>query len=241
MSGHSKWSQIKRQKAVTDGKRSNLFTKLGNTIAVAVKEGGKDPDSNFRLRMAIDKAKASNMPNDNIKRAIKRGAGEIEGVIIEKVVYEGFGPAGVAIIIEATTDNKNRTAAAIRNILTKHGGNLGGNGSVAWMFDKKGVLRVANEDVVDKDALELSLIDAGADEIITEDEGMLIYAPAQQLPAFKKTLGKQNITPASAETELVPQNKIIIKNTTDQKKLEKIFDELENDDDVSNYFTNADV
>ena len=241
MSGHSKWSQIKRQKAVTDGKRSNLFTKLGNTIAVAVKEGGKDPDSNFRLRMAIDKAKASNMPNDNIKRAIKRGAGEIEGVIIEKVVYEGFGPAGVAIIIEATTDNKNRTAAAIRNILTKHGGNLGGNGSVTWMFNKKGVLRVANEDIVDKDALELSLIDAGADEIITEDEGMLIYAPAQQLPAFKKTLGKQNITPASAETELVPQNKIIIKNTTDQKKLEKIFDELENDDDVSNYFTNADV
>ena len=241
MSGHSKWSQIKRQKAVTDGKRSNLFTKLGNTIAVAVKEGGKDPDSNFRLRMAIDKAKASNMPNDNIKRAIKRGAGEIEGVIIEKVVYEGFGPAGVAIIIEATTDNKNRTAAAIRNILTKHGGNLGGNGSVAWMFDKKGVLRVANEDVVDKDALELSLIDAGADEIITEDEGMLIYAPAQQLPALKKALEEQNIAPASAEVEMVPQNKIVVRDARDQKKLEKISEELERDDDVSNYFTNADV
>ena len=241
MSGHSKWSQIKRQKAVTDNKRGNLFTKLGNTIAVAAKEGGKDPNSNFRLRMAIDKAKASNMPNDNIERAIKRGAGEIDGVTIEEVIYEGFGPAGVAIIIETTTDNKNRTAAAIRNILTKHGGNLGGSGSVTWMFDKKGVLRVTNEAITDKDALELSLIDAGVDDIIIEKEGVLIYAPAQLLPTLKKTLEELNIIPASAEIELVPKNKIAVHNPADQKKLEKIFDELENDDDVSNYFTNANI
>lgn len=241
MSGHSKWSQIKRQKAVTDGKRSNLFTKLGNTIAVVVKEGGKDPDSNFRLRMAIDSAKASNMPNDNIERAIKRGAGELDGATIEEVVYEGFGPAGVAIIIETTTDNKNRTAAAVRGILAKHGGNLSGIGSVMWMFDKKGVLRVANENITDKDALELLLIDTGADDIITEDEGILIYTPAQKLPDCKKVLEQQNITLASAEMEMIPQNKIAVKEQNDQKKLEKIFMELESNDDVSNYFTNASI
>ena len=241
MSGHSKWSQIKRQKAVTDNKRGNLFTKLGNTIAVAVKGGGKDSDSNFQLRMAIDKAKTSNMPNDNIERAIKRGAGEIDGVAIEEVVYEGFGPAGIAIIIETATDNKNRTAAAIRNILAKHGGNLGSSGSVTWMFDKKGVLRVSNEAITDKEALELLIIDAGADDIITEEEGVLIYAPAQQLPALKKTLEEQNITPASAEIEMVPQNKIAVHSARDQKKLEKIFEELECDDDVSNYFSNANI
>jgi len=241
MSGHSKWSQIKRQKAVTDNKRGNLFTKLGKTIAVTVKEGGKDPSSNFRLRMAIDKAKASNMPNDNIERAIKRGAGEIEGILLEEVAYEGFGPSGIAIIIETTTDNKNRTAAVIRNILTKHGGNLGSSGSVTWMFDQKGVLRIANEDITDKDALELSIIDAGADDIITEEEGVLIYTPAQRLPALIKILEEQNITPASAEVELLPQNKIAVQDVQDQKKLEKIFEELECDEDVSNYFTNADL
>jgi len=157
------------------------------------------------------------------------------------VAYEGFGPSGIAIIIETTTDNKNRTAAVIRNILTKHGGNLGSSGSVTWMFDQKGVLRIANEDITDKDALELSIIDAGADDIITEEEGVLIYTPAQRLPALIKILEEQNITPASAEVELLPQNKIAVQDVQDQKKLEKIFEELECDEDVSNYFTNADL
>ena len=241
MSGHSKWAQIKRQKAVADKKRGNLFTKLGNAITVAAKQGGKDPDSNFKLRIAIEKAKSANIPNENIERAIKRGGGELEGVTIEEVIYEGFGPAGIALIIEATTDNKNRTTSSLRSILTKHQGNLGSSGSVMWMFDKKGVIRILKNNITNKDELELKLIDAGAEDIIEEEEGFTIYTKPEELPQMKKTIETEKIPLASAEIELVPKNKIKIENESTKKKINQLFEELETNDDINNYFTNADL
>jgi len=241
MSGHSKWAQIKRQKAVTDNKRGSLFTKLGNAITITVKQSGKDPEINFRLRMAIEKAKAANMPNDNIDRAIKRGGGEIDGINIEEVIYEGFGPAGTALVIETTTDNKNRTTSSIRNILSKYQGNLGNSGSVMWMFEKKGVIRVLKEKISNKDELTLKLIDAGAEDIDEEDEGLTIYCPANNLLKIKGILETEKIIPESADIELVPHNKIKIEGESTKNKLNKLFEELEEDDDINNYFSNADL
>ncbi len=241
MSGHSKWSQIKRQKAVTDNKRGALFTKLGNAIVITVKHGGKDSSSNFRLRVAIDSAKSANMPNDNIERAIKRGAGEIDGVLIEEIIYEGYGPGGTAIIIEVATDNKNRSSANIRKILTKYGGNLGSTGNVMWMFQKKGVIRIPNEEIKNQDELELQLIDAGSDDIISEAEGITILSKPEQLPAINKTLETLSVTPASAEIEYVSENKVSELDEKTKNKLTKLFEELEEDDDVSNYYTNAEL
>lgn len=163
MSGHSKWSQIKRQKGVADVKRGNLFTKLCNNITIAARLGGGSQETNFRLRLAVDKAKAASVPRDNIERAIKRGTGELGGAQIEEIVYEGYGPGGVAILVETLTDNKNRTAPLIRNIFSKHGGNMGGPGSVAWMFAPKGVIRLEIASLKSsKEDVELAAIDAGA-------------------------------------------------------------------------------
>lgn len=241
MSGHSKWAQIKRQKATTDKKRGNLFTKLGNAITVAARQGGEDPDSNFKLRLAIEKAKAANMPNENIERAIKRGMGELEGVTLEEIIYECFGPGGMAIVVESTTDNKNRTTSSLRSILSKYQGNLGGSGSVMWMFDKKGVVRILKSKVANKDELTLKLIDAGVEDIIEEEEGFTIYTKIDDLPKIKEFIEKENITPESAEIELVSQNKIKIKDESIKKKINQLFEELEADDDINNYFTNADL
>ncbi|MDD5039538.1 MAG: YebC/PmpR family DNA-binding transcriptional regulator [Patescibacteria group bacterium] len=241
MSGHSKWRQIKRQKAVTDNKRGNLFTKLANGISIAAKRGGKDPTMNFQLRMAIDKAKAGNMPNENIERAIKRGAGELAGAAIEEVTYEGFGPGGTAIIIQTATDNKNRTAGTIRSTLTKFGGNLGGSGSVQWMFQQRAVIRIAREQITDRDALELALIDAGADDIADETEGITVYASPERFAGIKAALEQSNIQTASADIELVPQNKVALPNERAAERLNELLEELEQNDDVSNYFTNADA
>lgn len=241
MSGHSKWAQIKRQKAVTDKKRGNLFTKLGNAITIAAKQGDPNPEINFKLRMAIEKAKAANTPNENIERAIKRGNGELEGVVIEEVVYEGFGPAGTALIIEATTDNKNRTTASLRNILTKYQGNLGSSGSVRWMFDKKGAIRIIKDKIINKDELTLKLIDAGVEDIVEEEEGLTVYTTAEELLRIKKLIEKEGIVPESAEIELVPQNKTKIEDESVKVKINKLFEELEAHDDINNYFTNADL
>lgn len=241
MSGHSKWAQIKRQKAVTDKKRGNLFTKLGNAITIAAKQGDPNPEINFKLRMAIEKAKAANTPNENIERAIKRGNGELEGVVIEEVVYEGFGPAGTALIIEATTDNKNRTTASLRNILTKYQGNLGSSGSVRWMFDKKGAIRIIKDKIINKDELTLKLIDAGVEDIVEEEEGLTVYTTAEELLRIKELIEKEGIVPESAEIELVPQNKTKIEDESVKVKINKLFEELEAHDDINNYFTNADL
>jgi len=241
MSGHSKWSQIKRQKAVADQKRGNLFTKLANAITVAVKHGGQDTSSNFKLRLAIEKARNANMPNQNVERAIKRGSGELESTTLEEVIYEAFGPNGIAIIIEATTDNKNRTTGSIRNILSKYQGNLGNSGSVMWMFDNKGVIRILKNNIKDKENFSLKIIDAGAEDIIEETEGFTILADLDKLSLLKDLIEKETIKVESAEIELVPKNKVTIDNKSTKNKINKLLEELEDNDDINNYFTNADL
>lgn len=241
MSGHSKWTQIKRQKAISDKKRGNVFTKLANTISLATKQGGRDPETNFKLRLAIEKARAANMPNENVERAIKRGSGELGGAMVEEAIYEGYGPGGIAIIIEAATDNKNRTTAAIRTLLTKHGGRLGGAGSVGWLFQRKGVIHVAANLVADKEALELSLIEAGADDIENETDGLTVISSPEALSAITEVLTQLKISAASAEVELIPQTKVSVTDSATTRQLGELFEELESLDEVSNYFTNADL
>ena len=244
MSGHSKWSQIKRQKQSTDQKRGNLFTKLGNAITVSARQGGGDPASNFKLRLAIDKARQANMPHENVERAIKKGTGALEGAKIEEVTYEGFGPGGTAFIIEALTDNKNRTTAEVRNILTKYGGNLGGSGCVLWMFEPKGVIRISRQalDALNnKDDLELKIIDAGALDLAEETEGLVIYTKPEALHAVKGFLEKQNIKLETAEIELVPKNKVKVESENTKQKLDSLGSEFEENENINNYYTNAEA
>lgn len=241
MSGHSKWTQIKRQKAVTDQRRGNMFTKLANTISVVTRQGGKDPTMNFRLRMAIDKAKEANMPNENIERAIARGAGEIEGVTIEEVMYEAFGPHGTALIIDVTTDNKNRSASEIRSILAKYNGTLGNTGSVGYMFSRKGVVRVSKNGITDKDEFTLKIIDAGADDIVEEEEGFSIYAQPADLQKVTQAIEQAGLTPASTGLEMVPTTKVSLPNEPAKEQINKLLEDLEACDDVSDYFTNAEL
>ena len=236
MSGHSKWAQIHRQKGATDSKRGALFTKLGNVITVAAKSGGGDPETNFKLRLAIDQAKAANMPKDNIERAIRRGTGELAGGTIEAITYEGFGPEGTAFMIECLTDNRNRTSSAMKHILTKYGGGLGGPNSVAWMFVQKGIVRIPeiNED------LELELIDKGATDIQKDSEGVVIYTAPNDLKKVKKFLEQKGIKVEYAELEqMAKEKKEVASDKTE--KIQKLFDELDENEDVSNYYSNAEV
>lgn len=239
MSGHSKWSTIKRAKGAADAKRSSLFTKLAKAITVAAKEKGGDPDTNFNLRIAIAKAKSANMPKDNIAKSIKRGTGGLEGGVIEELYYEGFGPAKVAIIIKCLTDNKNRTAQNIKHHFTKAGGSLGGPNSVAWQFDKKGVIRIANEKLNEQnmDELELQIIDLGAQDIKKTGEALIIYTKIEDLQNVSKRLEKRGIKIEYAEIEYVPKETIEV-SQDDNKKLEKFFEALDNDEDVDDYYTN---
>jgi len=244
MSGHSKWAQIKRQKQSTDQKRGNLFTKLSNAITVAARQGGGDPASNFKLRLAIDKARQANMPSENVERAIKKGAGSLGDVKIEEVTYEGFGPEGTAFVVEALTDNKNRTTAEIRNIFSKYGGNLAGDGSVAWMFEKKGVIRISREtfeEIRDRQDLELQIIDAGASDFEEEPEGFIIYTALESLHQVKEYLEGKNIKLETAELELVPKNKIKVGRESAKEQLEKIYSELEDNDNINNYYNNVEA
>jgi len=237
MSGHSKWSTIKRQKGAADAKRGALFTKLGNAITIAAKEGGGDIDSNFSLRLAIDKAKSANMPKDNIERAIKRGTGELDdGKKIEDITYEGFGPDGIAFMIEALTDNRNRTSSSMKHILTKYGGSLGGPNSVAWMFNQIGIIRInkINED------LELELIDAGATDIKKDEDGVAVFTKPNDLKKVKSFLEQKQINVEYAEIEQIPKDSVNISDEI-KEKLEKIFAELDEDGDVNNYYTNAEI
>jgi len=234
MSGHSKWSTIKRAKEAKDNKRSSVFTKLANNITIAARKGG-DPDMNFSLRMAIDKAKSSNMPRDNVERAIKRGTGELGGVAIEELTYEGFGPVKSAFIIETVTDNKNRTASDIRHIFTKNGGGLG---SVFWNFDRKGVISISNVNLkdVDWDELELELIDTGAEDITKEEAGATIITAMENLQKVKKFLDSKNIKTESAELEYIAKEKKEL-SEEEKNKVEKFIDALDENNDVSNYYT----
>lgn len=234
MSGHSRWSKIHRQKSVADSKRGALFTKLGNAITIAAKAGGGDPTMNFKLQLAIDKAKTGNMPKDNIERAIKRGRGEVEGKKIEEITYEGFGPSGTAFIIEALTDNRNRTSAVMKHILSKYGGSLGGPGSVAWMFEPKGIIRT--QDISEQ--LELELIDAGASDITEEEGGMTVQTAPADLKKVKDRLEQAGKSVDYAEIEHIAKDQKSVDDKT-KEKLQKLFDELDNIQDVNNFYTNA--
>jgi YebC/PmpR family DNA-binding regulatory protein len=239
MAGHSKWKQIKHKKAAQDAKRGARFTKLIKEITVAARQGGGDSDGNARLRTAIENAKANNMPADNIERAIKKGTGELEGVVYEEATYEGYGPGGAAIMIQVTSDNLNRTVASIRHIFSKNGGNLGAPNSVAWMFDKKGLLYVdANrypEDAVFEPALE-----AGAEDIVIEETQHLITTDPTVLNGVRDALEAKGISVEGAEIAMVPQNTVKVEGK-EAERLLRLADSLEEHDDVSQVFSNFDV
>ena len=239
MSGHSKWSTIKHGKAVSDARRGKLFTKLAREIIVAAKQGGGDSDSNFRLRMAIQRAKDNNMPAGNIERAIKRGTGDAsDGAQMLEAVYEGYGPGGTAIMLETMTDNRNRTVSDIRSTLTKAGGNLAESGAVAWQFEKKGVVVVqSEEDQVDD--LALAAIDAGADDFETVDSTLHLYSAPGELEGLRTALTEQDAVINSSETAMLPRTTIMLDSKTALQAL-RLLDELEELDDVQRVFSNAD-
>jgi YebC/PmpR family DNA-binding regulatory protein len=243
MSGHSKWAQIKRQKGVNDARRGQLFTRLGRELVVAVREGGSpDPDANFRLRMAIQRARAANMPMDNIERTIKRAAGGGEGASFEEVTYEGYAPGGAAILVQAMTDNRNRTVAEVRNVFNKNGGNLGEAGCVDWIFEQKGVIEVAL-DGRDPDELALEAIDAGAedvDQVNDGDEVLTLYTDPSQLDAVRQALEAKKLILTRAENTLVPKTKIDLGEKEALQTL-RLMDRLEDLDDVQNVYTNAEI
>lgn len=241
MSGHSKWSTIKRKKGVADAKRGAVFTKLGNLIAIAARENGGDLDTNFSLRMAVDKAKEVNMPKDNIERAIRRGIGELEGQQIEELIYEAIGPFASQFIIKAITDNKNRSAAAVRHAFSKFGGSLG---NVMWNFEQKGVIRI-NIEIVKKNRLdseenELELIDAGAEDLIKNDDGLEIITDIKNLQAISKILADKNIKTESAELEYIAKDNQDL-SQEEKEKIEKLVEVLEESEDVSDWYSNVNL
>lgn len=239
MSGHSKWANIKSTKSAADAKRSSLFTKLAKSITVAAREKGGDPDTNFSLRLAIEKAKSANMPKDNIERAIKRGSGEIKGEIIEELTYEGFGPGSTALIIKCLSDNKNRTAQDMKHLLTRYGGSLGGPNSVIWQFEQKGVIRLDKEKLTGKnlDELELKIIDLGARDIVPEEDSLVIYTKNEDLPKVSSGLRNMGLESDYAEIEYVPKEKISLSPEL-VKKNQELFEALDEAEDVDNYYTN---
>ena len=241
MSRHSKWSKIKHQKGAADVKRSALFTRLSKNITLAAREGGSgDPKMNFKLRLAIDQAKAVNLPKDTVDRAIQKGIGAGDEGQIERVQYEGFLPGGAAIIIESLTDNRNRTSGVIKNILGKHGGNMGLPNSVAWMFLRKGVVRISNykNSVKNFDDFQLKMIDLGADDIQTEEEDLTIYTAPENLEKLREGLEKEQITPEETEIEFVAKEKISVMDLAQKEKIENLLNELDENEDVDNYYTN---
>lgn len=240
MSGHSKFANIKHKKEKNDAARGKIFTVIGRELAVAVKAGGPDPDNNARLRDAIAKAKANNMPNDTIDRSIKKAAGNIDGVNYESITYEGYGPKGVAVIVEALTDNKNRSAANVRSAFTKGGGNMGTSGCVSFMFDEKGQIMIEKSDEIDGDELEMIAIEAGAEDIVAEDEGYEIITAPEDFSAVREAIEKAGIPMAEAEITMIPQTYTELTDPEDIKKMTKLLDMLEEDDDVKNVYHNWD-
>ncbi|MFH1111787.1 MAG: YebC/PmpR family DNA-binding transcriptional regulator [Patescibacteria group bacterium] len=237
MSGHSKWSTIKRQKGVTDAKRSQLFTKLIRAITIAARTG-PDPVSNFKLRLAIDRARLANMPKDNIERAIKRGSGEDSTVILEEVVYEVYGPGGAALIIEAITDNRNRISGEVKNVLSHYGGRLAEANSVRWQFESTGIIQLPLPNKEMREQLELELIESGAQDLIEEADQLVIYTQPADLEKIKKILEQKKLTVDYSQVELVANNPVNISSVSDQKKLDNLKNELDALDDVDNIYTN---
>jgi YebC/PmpR family DNA-binding regulatory protein len=239
MAGHSKWKQIKRKKAVADARRGALFTKLIREITIAAKQGGGDPAGNARLRTAIDAAKAENMPLDNIERAVKKGTGELEGVTYEEVTYEGYGPGGAALFIEATTDNPNRTVAEIRYVFQRHGGNLGAANSVAWMFDRKAQVTV-DATRADEDATMEAALDAGADDMVRDGDVFLITGPASHLHQISERLKGGNVPVQAAEIAMLPKSTVKV-DGRDARHLLELIEALEEMDDVAKVSSNFDI
>lgn len=236
MAGHSKWAKIHRGKAVEDAKRGAVFTRLGNAIAIAAK-GGADPDMNFALRLAIDKAKAANMPANNIQRAVDRGSGKLGGEQIQEVMYEGYGPGGVAILVECATDNTNRTYTFVRTAFAKHGGSIAEKGAVAFQFDRKGMIRVKGSG----EELLLQILDAGADDASEEDDEIIVFTDPKQLAAVRNQLQDDGIEVTEAELTYVPKNTVEIADEATQGKVMRLMDALEDLDDVTDTHTNFDI
>ena len=241
MSGHNKWSTIKHKKGRADAKRGKLFTKLIREITVAAREAGGDIDANPRLRAGIAAAKAANMPADNIKRAVQRGTGELPGVSYEEVQYEGYGPGGVAVLLQIMTDNRNRTTPEIRHLFTKHGGNLGENGCVSWLFTRRGLLLVERSDDLDEDTLMERALDAGADDLDTDDDEFFrIYTVPEELHQVKDSLESAGVGVASAEIDMEPSTTQSLDGTQAQQMI-RLMEAFDDHDDVQNVWTNFDV
>ncbi|MGI9629275.1 MAG: YebC/PmpR family DNA-binding transcriptional regulator [Longimicrobiales bacterium] len=239
MAGHNKWSQIKRKKAVNDAKRGQMFTKLIREITVAARSGGGEPDFNPRLRLAVDTAKGANMPLENIERAIKKGTGELEGVDYEEIDYEGYGPGGVALYIQTLTDNQNRTVAEVRHILDKHGGNLGTAGSVAWQFDRKGLIYVTTTGV-EEDAVFEAAIEAGAEDVSSEADEFVITTGVQDFHEVQEGLEKAGVPIASAELSMIAKNEVGVDGKEGERLL-RVLEALDDHDDVQQVYSNGDL
>ncbi len=237
MSGHSKWKNIMHKKEKTDAQRAKVFTKIGKEMAVAIREGGADPVSNSKLRDLIQKAKANNVPNDNIDRIIKKFSGD-NAVNYEEMVYEGYGPCGVAVIVEAMTDNRNRTASEVRHAFDKFGGNLGQSGCVSYLFEDKGVIVIEKDAKIDEDKLMETALEAGAEDFLTEDECYEIYTETSDVYAIKDALEAAGYTVLSAEEDKVPSNYITLEGEDDIKHMQLLLDALEDNDDVSDVYHN---
>ena len=239
MSGHSKWANIKNKKEKTDAQRGKVFTKIGREIAIAVKEGGADPANNSKLRDVIAKAKANNMPNDNITRSIKKAAGEGGSVNYEEITYEGYGPGNMAVIVEVLTDNRNRIAAEMRHIFDKSGGNLGASGCVSWMFDKKGLIVIERSALLDEDEVMLQALDAGAEDFNAMEDAFEVYTAPSDFSAVREALEAAGYTFISAEVRMIPQNTVNVDDAETVEKIERFLERLDDNDDVQEVYHNA--
>ncbi len=241
MAGHSKWANIKRQKAVVDAKRGVVYAKMAREIIVATKMGGSDPQANFRLRQAIERAKQEGVPNDNIERAIEKGSGQGSADNMEDLIYEGYGPGGVAILVKCTTDNRNRTAGDVRSYFSKNGGNLGENGCVSWMFKERGEIQIDKEHFFDEEALLTAAVDAGAEDLILDQEEPLVICPPESLLDVKEAVEKSGHKVSSSESTMSPDNTIEVTDAELAKQLLKLIDSLENHDDIQSVYANFDM
>ncbi|MBO4327268.1 MAG: YebC/PmpR family DNA-binding transcriptional regulator [Clostridia bacterium] len=240
MSGHSKWANIKNKKGKADAARGNLFTKIGKELQIAVKAGGPNPDANSKLKDVIAKAKAANMPNDNIMRSIKRASGEGANDIIEEIKYEGYGPAGIAIIVECATDNRNRTGAEVRHVFDKFGGNLGTPGCVSFMFDQKGIIVIENDGDKDEDEVMMDALDAGAQDFTADEDVFEIETAPADFSAVRDALEAKGYNFLEAEVRMVPQNYVKLTDEAQMEQIEKLLDGLDDNDDVMNVYHNWD-
>jgi len=241
MSGHSKWHNIQAKKGKADAQRGAIFTKIGREIVIAVREGGANPESNGKLRDVIAKAKANNMPNDNIQRSIKKASGELSNVVYEEITYEGYAPGGVAIIVDTISDNRNRTASDIRHCFAKYGGNMGTTGSVGFMFDTRGVLVVERTPGMDEDELMMMALDAGAEDVRPDEDVVEILTDPNEFSKVREALEQQGLTFLSAEIQKLPQNTVEVTDPETIEKIQKMLDLLEESDDVQNVYHNADL